>query len=320
MPARHALACGAALLALAAAPVSAHAQFGGLVKKAKGAAAEAAGRAAADRAVEKVAGSSPAGAAAAGRSAGALPGGPLTEQSFAAVLRGLKRTNAVLAEAEQLQARASTAGAEVDKLIDAHPGEVERYQQQSTKAANCQRFHMYDLAAARRAAMDKRMRAVQNNPAEQQRLMAVVQKHQPTITQAQMKGDTAALMRAMVAMNVEMTGENPIAVARADTASAVQKCGAVPPKPAWIVQLDSARARNGRADAAFRDKEREAVAAGAAASGMDAARYNVMRERLEILYRLGAKRVSNADATETQLVERHRAELDQLKNVLEREG
>jgi hypothetical protein len=315
MHSRHALASAAVLLALAA-PAAAHAQFGGLVKKAKNAAAEAAGRTAADKAVDKVAGSSPAAAAATGRERGALPGEPLTEQSFAAMLTGLRRADAMMVAAEADNRRMGAYSEQSRKIEDAHPREREFFDQKTARIETCQREHLDELSDKRNAAMKKRGEAMQNDPAAMARVQSVMLKYAPLLAAAQQKADGAEYNRLTAKMTFELTGEDPFAAEKADKASAVKACGTPPARPQWMAQVDSLDGLSKKAAADQRKKEETATEAGAAAAGgIGEAKFALLRERIEILYHKGGKNVAATDA-ETAIVERHRADLKAIERTL----
>jgi hypothetical protein len=312
MNARYALACGAILLSLAA-PGSAHAQFGGLMKKAKDAAADAAGRKAGETAVDKAVGSRTGSASA--RSAGALPGEPLTEATFAALLRGLQRTDALLKEAEASNARMSAINGELQKLYDAHPGEIERFQERERTVNMCHSEQINTRERARSDAMQKKMEAAQRDPAAVQRMSAVAMKYTPRINEAQQRGDVATMERLMNEMQMELTGTDMRGVAAADTAAAVSKCGPKPVAPKWMAEARRLQEAANAAGSEQRAKESRAVSAGAEASGMSEVQYGVMRERLELLLRK-FKDTPSPNAEEQALLDRHRSQLSGLTRAI----
>lgn len=303
-------------------PAPAHAQFGGLMKKAKSAAAEAAGRKAADKVVDKAAGSAAGSevAAASGvttaRERGALPGEPLTEQTFAAMLTGLKKADAMMAAAADDNRRMSAYNEQSRKIEEAHPREREFFDQKTSRVENCQRDHLSELNDKRNAEMEKRRAAIQSNPAEMAKMQSVVLKYAPLMAAAQQKADGAEYQRLTLQMNKELTGDDMIAVAKADTASAVRACGTAPARPQWMAQVDSLDGLSKKAAADQRKKEETATEAGAAAAGgIGEAKFALLRERIEILYRKGGKNVAATDA-EAAIVERHRADLKAIERSL----
>jgi hypothetical protein len=310
---RHLLACGALLLSLAA-PAAAHAQLGGLMKKAKNAAAGAATRAAGDAAVEKVAGGSAA-ASGGGSSYGALPGEPIDAPTFAALVRGLRRTEAMFADADSARARTGRINEQINAIEAKHPGAAESYDEAVRGIERCQNTRINAAENARQAVISKKMDNVRNDPAAMRQVQSYMMKYQAEISAAQQRGDPEALEKVMSKMHQEITGIDLIAAAKADTADARKACGTPPAKPAHLVEIDNLRAQYEKLNAEVRSKEEQAGAAGAVASGLPADRYHLLRERLELMMRRG-KQASGATDDEVALVKQYEAENKALQRAL----
>ncbi len=181
----------------------------------------------------------------------------------------------------------------------------------------CQRNHIEQVSTARDERTRAKMQAAMTNPAEAQRVNALAVKYTPLIGAAKQKGDTAAVRRLTEEMYMALAGENPRLLAAADTASARRACGAVPARATWMAQYDSLQGRYDKAASEYRDKQQQAATAGAGASGMPADRYNVLRERLEMLVRAADNKLTvNADQTELDLVKQHRDQLRAVERAL----
>jgi hypothetical protein len=303
------IAVAAVLLSLAAAP--AHAQFGGLMKKAKNAAADAAGRAAGEKVVDKAIGAPAAPGAPGADGAVVASGEPLTDETITALIRGLRRTQVVLKEAESAQAQAAALNEKAQQIESAHPGQEERYREAHEQVAQCQSHRISDAGDARQAEVERKMKTVQSDPAAMQRLSAVTMKYNPKIAAAQQKGDVTEVEKLMSAMIQEMTGMDLFAAARADTAAAVRACGALPAKAAWLVELDAARSGASKAAEAQRSAESRAASEGAQESRLGPQRFNELRERMSSIVRMkdGANRLP---PDQRNAFEKHQQELRTL--------
>jgi len=90
----------------------------------------------------------------------------------------------------------------------------------------------------------------------------------------------SAMMRAALGSEVSLAK---------DSAEAVQRCGAVPPRPAFMATEDSLAARATELADRRRESELEAQARVAERSGMTSTRFAMARERLERWYVVSTK-------------------------------
>ncbi|HEY9227723.1 MAG TPA: hypothetical protein VIP11_13795, partial [Gemmatimonadaceae bacterium] len=234
-------------------PATARSQIGGLVRRAK--------EAAATKVVENK-----------NLKPSSAFGPELTEQSLNGVLRGLAAAQASLDSADQLRVERQRIDAELSKSYQAHDKEREKYQELARSTERCQDSVTRERGASAQAAYMQRM---QSNPAEQAKMMQAAVAVTQKVAAAQQRGDSAEVRRLMTEL-VKAQGMDP----KADSAFAIKTCGAVPQKPAWLAQQESARDRSQSIDGRIREFENGAGAAGAKASSMSVREYSMARERV----------------------------------------
>lgn len=285
-----------ALLAMLVAAPTAQAQFGGLIKRA------VAGKAV-DKATEKVTPRPRAG------------GEAFSATTLEQVITGARASDAVLAHRDQLVQRRTTEQEALNTLISQNQGTQRAYQEANSKILECREASFNASDKKREEQMKARMTA---DPQNMARMQMIAMKYSKAMSDAQQRGDTAALAKAQLDMQREMMGTDIYAMARSDTAAADAKCGKLPKKPAALAAEDQKRALVSALDDSVRTAEARAVGVGASASGMDQVRYLELKERLvTILGQIdtGRAEVSYDDA-EVDLVKQHRAEIDPLRRAI----
>jgi len=278
-------------------PATSHAQLGGLVRKAK--------EAAANKVVENNPSSNknlkPSNAF----------GPELTAQSLDGVLLGLATTQAKLGEADALRLARQRIDADLAKSYSAHDKDREKFDNARQAAEQCQDSIRRARGTASQSAYMKRM---QSDPAAQAKMVQAGQKVGFQVNAAQQKGDTAEVRRLMVEL-AKSQGIDP----QADSLAAVKSCGAIPQKPVWYVEQDSLRARSNRIDGQIRDIENSAAGEGAKASGMSLKDYSLARERVLHWYieSKGATPIQAFGPDERKLLESRKADIVKFSNALQ---
>jgi hypothetical protein len=199
----------------------------------------------------------------------------LTADRISKVMKGVEvsRTEAgpAGATAAQLMARADTAYAERDKLLDGKEQQVSKYDEANQKSQSCRSSVIDSLGEVRSAGMQARvMTMLQTDPAG-------FQEFQNLTMQAQQKylaGDTAGGRKATEEASRKM-GIDPAA----DTAAAEKVCKR-PVKPAWLARADSLELLGSKLVEDARALEQRARAKGAAAAGMNEQQFVIARERI----------------------------------------
>lgn len=286
------VACGILLLA---APNTSSAQLGGLVRKAKDAAAS--------KAENKVADNS--------RIKPSSAFGPeLTESSLDAVLRGLTAAEAKFGQADQLRTERQRIDADWSKSSSAHEKDRDAYENAKRKAKSCQDSVIRKRSEAAEAAYTKRL---QTDPAAQAKMAAAAMDLSQKSAALQAKGDTAGMRKLMLEF-AKAHGVDP----KADSVVAIKACGAVAPKPQWLADQEAQRERSMKLDSQIRDAESGAHSAGAAASGMSARDYAMARERLlhYVMEIHGSSPIQRFGDGERKLLDSHRSDIEKHRKAL----
>lgn len=286
-----------AFVALLLVAPAAQAQFGGLIKRA------VAGKAA-DKVEDKV-----------GPKAPAAGGEAFSATTLQQVIAGARATNAVMEHQKELEQRRNAVETELGSLSHQNDGTRNAYAQANEKILDCRQLSFSQSSKQRDAQMKARMTA---DPQNMARMQIVAAKYGKVMSDAQARGDTAALARAQLDMQRELMGSDIYAMARSDTAAADAKCGKLPKKPAALAAEDQKRAEAAALDDSIRTAEAQAVNAGAQASGMDKVRYLELRERLaSIMSAVDGERLSvSYSDQEMDLVKQHQSELDPLRRAI----
>jgi hypothetical protein len=236
------------------APAPAHAQLGGLLKKAK---------------------------AAIDKSAGAQPGFDQTVVELDGtrlgnVITGVKTGQAATgkngASAAELHRRANAASTRRDSLLAGRDREAEHYHEVSTKTANCVRFFHDSLSRRRNEDMPKTMAKLggYQGPAMQDLIRLA------TAASGKLAaGDSAAAYRLRDSMYAKMGID-----LKADSAKAIAACGKVPPKPSWLAESEALLTESNEAMAEARALEEQSRSAAVKASGLTAQQYAMALERV----------------------------------------
>ena len=157
---------------------------------------------------------------------------------------------------------------------------ISAYELKHSETERCRNEAMRESSDRQRAVQNKQQDAFQqkvmSDPALQQKMAAMAQQ----MGMAQAKGDTATLyklQREMYAAAGFSEGDP-----KADTLAADKACGAMPTKPAVLVQIDRLSADENGIRERIRATEERAGAAAVKESGLSARQYDVAKERVEM--------------------------------------
>lgn len=291
------LVMAAAIGASFATPASA--QLGGLMKKAKEAAAQKAGEKAVEKAIP--------GASNRNLKASDAFGPELTSESLDGVLRGLAALEKKKGETEALRAKGQEYQVALSKSMDAHDKERQSFETKYDRTRFCQ-DSVIDVRG--RAAQEAYMKRMQSDPAAQAEMIKTAQElaHKNAAST-----DTAGIREAYFKM-AKAQGIDP----KADTLAAAKQCGAIPVKPAWLTEQDTLRARSSRAESGVRELESKADDDAAAASGMDHRAFALARERVMHWYREthGGSPIQAFGGDERKLFESRKSDIEKFKSLL----
>jgi hypothetical protein len=270
------LPVAAALVMAVPAPV--HAQFGGLLKKAKQAAEQQ------------------------NQNPDARPssafGPEFTEQTMTAVLNGLAAEEQVLVQRNTLAKQRDDLLDQRGKLVDAHSAEQTAYEQALDKHRECVQQALEQSDEARHAKINAYAQTMAADPTKLAR------------------GDTAGAARATLAPIATQAGVSMDF--KADTAQALRQCGPPPARAGWMVTADADRTRADSLAAQMRTLENEADAQALQVSGLPATQFAQLRERMVNWYRGGRDKnsVQQFSSAELKLFHEHQAQIEKLDLVL----
>ena len=197
-----------ALLLLAALPMRAEAQLGGLLKKAKEKIAAPEQSSAQATKVEQI-------------------GDPFDEASLSATIAGLKVMAARQADIAALDKQSSDLGASSTGLLDKNRKAIDDYYKNERAISSCIDADMESRSGAREAAMQSKMMENMSDP----KFMAEMTRIQTALQQAVAKGDTAS-QRKLTAQFQKLAGVAD------DSLPSFKKCGRLPVKPAAMLESE----------------------------------------------------------------------------------
>ncbi len=293
---------GAAALAIVV-PANAHAQFGGLMKKAK----EAVVQKGAEKAVEQ-----------AGDKVGPVaPGEQLTEETAGAVLRGAQAADRVMADRDRVQALREAKNKQYSELMEKNGPVHQAYDQANSKIMDCRDASFSSLSQARDERNNKAIEKLQSDPAMMGKVQLAAMKYGKAMAEAQQKNDPVALTKVQQDYMKEILGVDVFADVKKDSVATDAKCGKLPAKPAALAQEEKLQKEVSVADDSIRTLEAKAVNVGASASGLEQVRYLQLKERaLAILTKVSTGNGAKFADAEMEAVKKRQADLEKVKRAL----
>jgi hypothetical protein len=254
----------------------AHAQLGGLVKKAKDRVIE---QQVANQVEKRV------------NSAASDPGAPpkfddvtveLTNDRVSQVIRGLSAGRAVLDGANGSPSRATLIAQRDDAarqsadLSQKNAKAFEAYSEKRDASQRCRNDAIHASREKRQQANDQRMKELQakamSDPAFREKAVAMAQK----MAVAQQKGDTAEVRRLMIELNGGAPQNDSV-----DSLTADKACGSALAQPAAMVQSQKLDAQANKLTEAIRQLEEQAAETEVKESKLTERQYQMARERIE---------------------------------------
>lgn len=265
-------------------PAAAHAQLGGLIKR-------AIGEKVAEKATEKVAEKDPRADSAPARGRGGRAGRmrpagapmasiQLTADTLDRALRGLDVLARGLTRRDSLGVIADALGKRLGELSTANGDLSRTYHEKAGAIHTCRQDVFTAFANKRGKDLQARLAA---DPSLQRRYAEGYARYASAASDAAAKGDTATLQKLQLEYYRSVLG--PGFSSRQDTVAATTKCGAELPMPAALAREDSVRRESQRITEARRDAEIAARADALAQSGLPAEKFDAARERIEMWYR-----------------------------------
>ena len=290
----------AAVLAVSAlvlsTPFPAHAQFGGLVNRAK------------EKVAEK----------AAEKTAPIAPGEQLTDDLLGKVITGAQAADRILTDRDAIQVQRSTKEKELSDLREKNAPVHQAYNEGNSKIMDCRSSSLNSLNEARQERMEKKVASMQSDPVAMARAQLVMMNYAKAMADAQQKQDAVALAKAQQDMIKALGGEDIYADVKKDSVATDAKCGIAPALPAALQREEQLQKDIAGLDDRLRTLEARAVTQGAQASGLEQVRYLAAKERaLSILQRMAGQGAAvRYGDEEMDAVRKRQGDLEKVKRAL----
>ena len=277
-------------------PDTAHAQFGGLLNKAK------------EKVAEK----------AAEKTAPIAPGEQLTDDLLGKVITGAQAADRILVERDAMQAQRESKSKELSALQEKNAPVHQAYNEGNGKIMDCRSGSFESLDEARRERMDKKVATMQADPLFMAKAQLIMMNYGKAMADAQKNQDAAALAKAQQAMMKELTGEDIYPELKKDTVATDAKCGKAPAMPASLIHEEQLQKDIAAIDDRLRTLEARAVTQGAQASGLEQVRYLQAKERaLSIMNRMAGQGAGvRYGDEEMDAVKKRQGDLEKVKRAL----
>lgn len=277
-------------------PDTAHAQFGGLLNKAK------------EKVAEK----------AAEKTAPIAPGEQLTDDLLGKVITGAQAADRILVERDAMQAQRESKSKELSALQEKNAPVHQAYNEGNGKIMDCRSGSFNSLDEARRERMDKKVATMQADPLFMAKAQLIMMNYGKAMADAQKNQDAAALAKAQQAMMKELTGEDIYPELKKDTVATDAKCGKAPAMPASLIHEEQLQKDIAAIDDRLRTLEARAVTQGAQASGLEQVRYLQAKERaLSIMNRMAGQGAGvRYGDEEMDAVKKRQGDLEKVKRAL----
>jgi hypothetical protein len=277
-------------------PAPAHAQFGGLMSKAKEKVAE--------KASEKT--------------APIAPGEQLTDDLLGKVITGAQAADRILSERDAIQSQRAAKDKELSDLREKNAPVHQAYNEGNSKIMDCRSASLSALNEARQERMQKKVASMQSDPVAMAKAQLVMMNYAKAYAEAQQKQDPVAMAKAQQDMMKEIGGEDVFAEIKKDSVATDAKCGKAPALPASLAQEEQAQKDIAALDDRLRTLEARAVTQGAQASGLEQTRYLAAKERaLSIMNRLAGQGAAvRYGEEEMDAVKKRQGDLEKVKRAL----
>ena len=289
----------AALAVLAfvlATPSAAHAQFGGLINRAK------------EKVAEK----------AAEKTAPIAPGEQLTDDLLGKVISGAQAADRILTERDAIQAQRAAKQKELSELQEKNAPVHQAYNEGNGKIMDCRSSSFDALNEARKERMDKKVASMETDPVAMAKVQLVMMNYARAYAEAQQKQDPVAMAKAQQDMMKAVGGEDVFAELKKDSVATDAKCGKPPALPASLAREEQVQKDISGLDDRLRTLEARAVTQGAQASGLEQTRYLAAKERaLSIMNRMAGQGAAvRFGDEEMDAVKKRQGDLEKVKRAL----
>jgi hypothetical protein len=230
-------------------------------------------------------------------------GDPFTPATFESAMKGLKVMQARGNELAALRTQYLNAQNRRSKLLEDNERAIEAFEVNDRKVRDCTSEQLNSNSPERQQMLQQKMMAMMSDPVAANRFAQDYQRLLEISTKAAQANDTAAMAKANADI-LKLYGVD----AKADSAAAAVKCGALPRKPAALLDADAQSRRADSLATTIRRVESLADIEAARAAGVDPARFLQMRERLQTFI----SKPSALTAQEIALLTPRKAEIQAL--------
>ena len=277
-------------------PSVAHAQFGGLMNRAK------------EKMAEK----------AAEKTAPIAPGEQLTDDLLGKVIAGAQAADRVLVDRDAMRMQRTAKEKDLADLREKNGPVHQAYNEGNSKIMDCRSASFHSLEEDRQEAVKKKVASMQADPAYMGKVQLVMMNYAKAVADAQQKQDAAAMGKAQQDMMKELYGGDIFAELKKDTVATDAKCGTAPALPPSLAQEEQMQKDISAIDDRLRTLEARAVTEGAQASGLEQVRYLQAKERaLSIMQRMqGQGAAVRYGDDEMNAVKKRQGDLEKVKRAL----
>lgn len=203
-------------------------------------------------------------------------GDPFTPATFESAMKGMKLMQTRSTELASLRTQYLNAQNRRSKVLEDNEAAITAYETNHDRIRECTREQLSTNSPERQQMLQQKMMAMMSDPVAANRFAQEYQRILEISSKAAQTNDTAAMNKA----NAELLKLYGID-AKADSAAAAAKCGALPRKPAPVLEAErQARIADSLATT-IRRAESVADIDAARAAGVSPARFLQMRERLQ---------------------------------------
>lgn len=284
-----------AAAALVLLPLSASAQFGGLMKKAR----------------DKVAEATDDGNATA-------PGQTLDEPTLVTLLAAFRVADQSLASRDKLDSERTNKNKTLSEMRDRNKPAQDAWNSTNETVSTCRNSSLEEIQEERGKRLDKEMESRASDPVFMGKVQLATMKYAQATQAAQKSNDPAAMGKAQLDFQRELMGVDIYAEMKKDTLAVDAKCGKPVARPPALAAEDSLQKQINAIDVRIRELEAKAVNDGARAAGMDRVKYAELKERVKSVYERARQNLNRGayGTEELAVVRKHLAEIEQVKRVL----
>lgn len=242
-------------------------------------------------------------------------GEQITDALLAKVIVGARAADRVLASGDRLHASRDAKNEKLSALVEKNLPVRQAYNDGMTGVTECRSSSLNSLAQAWGEKLQVKLAEKQSDPAYLTKMQQTSMKYAKIISDANERGDQAAVQKAQSDVMAEMVGIDIYAQMKKDTATVMAKCGKGPPMPPALQQEEALRKDVSAVDDEIRSLEEKATNQGAQSSSLGLVRYAQLKERIVAIMQKSGSSPHYADS-EIAAVKKRKADLEKLQRAL----